>query len=284
MDEENPNKKGSFEGCLTLIIIIFFVIRIFIFLNSDQRKPKILETFIETEELNLSDSLYTIKNRDKNLIHTNYNWSYVTTTLQKRDMNINIEVSKSETDLAMEILESMLYLTYGDLDITADFNNEKELYHWQYWTGMYRYLVVNTGSQIEFISNSLINIAKNENLNRNDLLNLCITMVQNIEYKIPEGTLGIIPPINSIANEYGDCDTISILLYAILDDLGFDTVLYLSRAYTHAMLGINTNSTGKYKTFNGKPYYFLEVTNVGWGLGQISSDMQDLDKWVIIDL
>ena len=88
-----------------------------------------------------------------------------------------------------------------------------------------------------------------------------------MEYKIPEFELGIIPPIVSVAEEYGDCDTRAVLLCVILEQLGYDSILYLSRVYTHAMTGIHINSTGLNKVLNNKPYYFLEVTNKGWNIG-----------------
>ncbi len=286
MENERPKKKRGCGGCVTFIIFIFFALRILTSFRSTEGKSFVEYEAIDTTELNYANKIYTIKNPDYNseIIYSEYNWNYVTSNLKKRSLNLNIEVSMDETELAMEILDSMLDFTIGDLNISADFDTEKELYHTQYWTGMYKHLIVTTGPQIEFISNNLEKIAINENLNRNDLLTLCITMVQNIEYKIPEGQLGIIPPINSIAYEYGDCDTISILLYAILEDLGFDTILYLSKVYAHAMIGINTNATGHHKTLNGKPYYFLEVTNTGWNIGQISAEMQDLNQWEPIDL
>lgn len=286
MEENVPKKKRGCGGCLVFIVFVFFAIRILTSFRSTDKSSYVEFKTLDMAELNYINKIYTIKNSDYNseVIFTQYNWNYITSNLKKRSLNLNIEVSKNEVDSAMEILNSMLDLTLGDLNISADFDTEKELYHKQYWTGMYKYMLKHTGSQIEFISTNLKKIAINERLNRNDLLTLCITMVQNIEYKIPEGTLGIIPPINSIANEFGDCDTISILLYAILEDLGFDTILYLSKMYAHAMLGINTNATGHHKILNGKPYYFLEVTNTGWGLGQISAEMQDLNLWEPIDL
>lgn len=274
-------RKG-FGGCFSFLVLLVFIILAL----TNEKAPDIQSELIDTKQLKYSKENYIIKNRDikSNTIYTNFDWTFVTSKLKRKHISIDIEVSQAEVDKAMFTLNTMLDFTISDLQITANYNEEPEEYSRQYWSGIYRYLVKETGNALTEISESLENIAINEKLDSNDLLLFCITMVQNIEYKIPDGELGIIPPIVSIAREYGDCDTISILLHTILEKMGYDTIIYLSRVYSHAMLGVYTNSTGVFKTYNGKPYYFLEVTNTGWGLGQLSENMKNLDLWYPIDL
>ena len=70
----------------------------------------------------------------------------------------------------------------------------------------------------------------------------------------------------------------------ILRRLGFDAVMYHSVDYAHAMVGLNINATGTYKTYNGKKYYFVESTYPGWKIGDLPPNMNDTKKWRIIPI
>jgi len=269
-------------GCLTTLYLL--IISLIIVINLLPEKKQVIYNEFSNDNLIYGNNIYTILDGGENESLSEFNWRFKTSKLKTKDMHLNIEIDNQNVEDAMLILESLYYLTIKDLQITVDIKDNPELYAAQYWSGMYRELFSKTNSQIERISSAFLQIAENEILNNQDLLQLCITFVQNIEYKVPSEKLGIIPPIVSIAREYGDCDTVSILLISLLNGLGYESVIYYSRDYRHAMIGINTSGTGFYKTHNGKNYYFLEVTNPGWSIGQISSDMQDISKWTLIDL
>ncbi len=117
-----------------------------------------------------------------------------------------------------------------------------------------------------------------------DKLYFVVTMIQNIEYDDPGGEIGIFPPTITLAKEFGDCDTKSILAYVILEKLGFDVAIMGSEEYSHAMLGVATSATGKYLTLGGKRYYFLEMTYPNWWLGEIAPDCNNLRYWYAFKL
>lgn len=281
--EEKSNKKGCL-GCLPLIFILIFGINLFpsIF----KFKKDVAQESIETDLLSFKDGTYKIKSQDlkEPIINSNYQWSFRTSKFKNKNLNVSIDVIENEVVKALILLNSIYYMTDEELHLTIDYDIDPDGAATEFWGEIYRTIIKKTGSQVETIADGLKEIAINEKLNNNDLLWMTITMVQNITYKIPEEKYGIIPPIVSIAREYGDCDTTTILLHSILKQLGFDSVLFYSRVYAHAMLGINTNATGEYKTLNALNYYFLEVTNPGWSIGQVSTEFNDLDKWFLIEL
>lgn len=281
--EDEKKKKGCFGGCLPFIIIIFFSIRIIPNLLPHSR---VKQKNFETELISYSAGHYNIKAQDplSEIIMTNFNWNFVTSDFKNKNISLSIDVIRTEVEEALIILDSLYYLTDEELGLKIDYQIDPDGGAVEFWGAIYKRINNKTGPQLQNIADSLKEIAINENLNSNDLLWMTVTLVQNITYKIPDEELGIIPPIVSIAREYGDCDTTALLLHTILHRLGYETVLYYSRFYGHAMLGINTNATGEYKTSKGLNYYFLEVTNPGWNIGQISADFNDLDKWFLIEL
>ncbi|MDA3940232.1 MAG: DNA/RNA non-specific endonuclease, partial [Spirochaetia bacterium] len=124
---------------------------------------------------------------------------------------------------------------------------------------------------------------KNE-LSDSTTLNIIIDFIQQIPYEIPENDYGIFTPTEVLYKNAGDCDSKSVLAAILLQDMGYDTVLYYSKEYKHVMLGINVPSTGEYKELNGKSYYITEMTSPGWQIGDISPDCADLRYWNIISL
>ncbi|NTW06051.1 MAG: copper amine oxidase N-terminal domain-containing protein, partial [Peptococcaceae bacterium] len=91
----------------------------------------------------------------------------------------------------------------------------------------------------------------------------------------------------------GDCEDKSILLGAILENMGYDTALILfppatSTGEGHMGVGIcfsdsqlpdNLNNA-VYYTYQGDKYYFAETTTPNWQLGQISDDRLEDDAYV----
>jgi hypothetical protein len=83
----------------------------------------------------------------------------------------------------------------------------------------------------------------------------------------------------------GDCEDKSILLGAILENMGYDTTLILfppatSNGEGHMGVGIrfsdyqlpDNQENVVYYTYQGNKYYFAETTTPNWHIGQISDD------------
>ncbi len=81
---------------------------------------------------------------------------------------------------------------------------------------------------------------------------------------------GLHSPIEFLHTKEGDCDTRTVLLYAILSHFGYDVVVINNPE--HSMLGINLPATGTYLPHQGKKYYIWETTSIGWQLGSISPE------------
>lgn len=167
-----------------------------------------------------------------------------------------------------------------------------------YWGTVYRNLVTDSKSYIDFMVDSLAQLSMERNLSRNQLAELIVTFVQDIPYSyvlvgdcasrdtgnspcIGNIALGLLSPYEFLHSLYGDCDTRAVLIYTLLEELGFDPMIVVSNEYAHAMLALNLPSTGDYLTFRERKYYFWETTGKGWPLGVLPPSTNNVNYWKI---
>jgi hypothetical protein len=86
-------------------------------------------------------------------------------------------------------------------------------------------------------------------------------------------------PIEFMYNLKGDCDTRTVLAYAILSHFGYDVAVINNSV--HSMLGINLPAQGSFLPVDGKKYFLWETTATGWQLGNISPEMLQDKKWFV---
>ena len=93
---------------------------------------------------------------------------------------------------------------------------------------------------------------------------------------------GIQSPYEFLHNLKGDCDTRSLLGFAILKKLNISASVWVSQAYGHSILGIGLPvGNGVCKNINGLNHYAVELTNKGFRLGMISPQQRDMSNWDI---
>ena len=93
--------------------------------------------------------------------------------------------------------------------------------------------------------------------------------------------LGLLSPYEFIHSLYGDCDTRAVLIYTILEELGFDPMIVVSDEYAHAMLALNIPASGDHLTYRGNNYYFWETTAKGWPIGMLPPTTNNVNYWKI---
>ena len=166
------------------------------------------------------------------------------------------------------------------------------------WGRVYRKLIEDSKSYIDFMVDSLQIIANNRNLSREDLAELVVAFVQDIPYSyvrskacdqfdnqgkpcIGNVKLGILSPYEFLHSLYGDCDTRAVLIFTILEEMRFDPMVVVSNEYAHAMLALNIGATGDHLTHKGKNYYFWETTAKGWPIGMLPPNTNKVKYWKI---
>jgi hypothetical protein len=129
---------------------------------------------------------------------------------------------------------------------------------------------------VEYLAKDLDQIAKQQGYDRFHEAEFIASFVQNVKYAIVSYNMEY--PPQTIANG-GDCINKSIVLAAILSQLGYQTCVFMYPKAGHAMTGMVFNDSDfpsgiSYSPtcalINGQKYFVTETTATGWGIGQWS--------------
>lgn len=112
-----------------------------------------------------------------------------------------------------------------------------------------------------------------------------LAFVQQIPYRIPtEEAFGVLPPALVVSQDWGDCDSKSLLLIALLERVGIEAVMLVSQAHSHAMVGIDVPSRGKAHSANARRYAWAETTSEDAPLGWLHPSMKLPYDWQIVPI
>ncbi len=90
------------------------------------------------------------------------------------------------------------------------------------------------------------------------------------------------PPTAVLTGEVGsDCDSRSILLAILLHHMNYQTVMFLSPVYQHAMLGVELESAGARMRVADRTYLVAETTD-DVAIGQVAADMSVEANWLSV--
>lgn len=90
---------------------------------------------------------------------------------------------------------------------------------------------------------------------------------------------GILTPIEFMGSLEGDCDTRTLLLFAVLNHYNYDVAMLGSELFKHSVIGINLPLYGVSKTINGKQYFIWETTEPGLEPGFFPRELSDMRFW-----
>ena len=110
-----------------------------------------------------------------------------------------------------------------------------------------------------------------------------LAWVQGFSYERDLAGIDYVPPLAAAFGRRGDCDARAVVMAIVLEGLGIDCVLMLSREYSHAMLAVDVPGGGQRFPFGGGEYLVAETT-AKVGLGMIDADQADFSKWLGVDL
>ena len=119
------------------------------------------------------------------------------------------------------------------------------------------------------IADNLERMVSDVGWDKSEAVNLAVSFVQSLEY-ISEGEGEEYPkyPFETIYDGGGDCEDTSILLAAILKEMGYGCCMIGFE--DHAAVGILSDDLyGVYYELDGNRYYYIETTNTGWEIGAL---------------
>ena len=116
-----------------------------------------------------------------------------------------------------------------------------------------------------------------------DAARTLLKWVQDFHYERDTNGIDFVDPLTAATEGRGDCDSRAMVMALILERRGIQTILMLSRDYSHAMAGIDVPGGGQRFNFAGKDWLVAETTAHA-GLGMISADQADWKKWLGVSL
>jgi hypothetical protein len=151
------------------------------------------------------------------------------------------------------------------------------------WQCVYHQEAVDNREYVAGIAQAFQNYQTQQNLDARTTIELVISWVQHITYKLPDNEpFGLLPATRVAAEGWGDCDSKTMLAALVLDQLGVETVLLHSETFKHAALGVAVPAQGDSWMYNGDRYYFVEVTAPGWAIGTMPPDVATPRAWKVI--
>lgn len=272
-------KKKKRGGCFVTLILwfIIFLPAVRMILSEAPVEKPLFRDYVENEEVLLS-----VLNQDNALYPDDFFALQSQWEDQKGFWQADWHVYEPYLINSVEILEQFEVTANKVRVETKGKKGQKYTISPQlYWAEVYSEVGVREENQVENIVQAFLWYREKNELSDWELLELVIDFVQQIPYEIPENRYGIYTPTEILYRNTGDCDSKSIFAAIILKQLGYDVAIFYSKEYLHAMLGVNTQSTGYYKELDGKPYYFTEMTAPGWQIGDLPADCPDPEKWFL---
>ncbi|WP_435066937.1 hypothetical protein [Haloplanus sp. C73] len=128
---------------------------------------------------------------------------------------------------------------------------------------------------VSSLANKVRSFGDDLGLGQREQINVAVRFVQSMEYTPDDETTGQIEypkyPIETLVHDGGDCEDTSILLGALLRELGCEVALIVLPNHHHMILGVapNVDIDGNYYEHDGTNYYTLEATGHGWDIGDL---------------
>lgn len=103
-----------------------------------------------------------------------------------------------------------------------------------------------------------------------------ISFVQSLRYVSDRDSKGeqeyVRFPLETLVDGVGDCEDMAILAATMLHEMGYDVMLVTLPEHLALAVACDEGCDGIYYEYEDRRYYYLEVTNTGWDLGQIPKE------------
>lgn len=137
---------------------------------------------------------------------------------------------------------------------------------------------------ISMITGQMAEISEKSGYVRDEIPYIVMAFVQSLPYVSDSVSAGYDEyprfPFETLYHGGGDCEDSSILLAALLYDMGYGVALVEFPG--HMGVGVKGSQVleGSYYDYAGTRYYYLETTNSGWDVGVIPEEYADLEASV----
>ncbi len=241
--------------------------------------------FAQNEQIIIS-TLDSIDVLQGTILHAGILTTYAYPKEGDQSVELDIDGKKITTVIDKSDIAASDFIVQREYDILTFFANTplwKEA-----WQRFYRVIYRDSYKRLQRVSFSIYN-ALYLDIETDDkaefdraLTQKLLTWVQGFTYeRIPLGT-DFVPLPAAISGEGSDCDSRALLLSVLMSQMRYETMLFISREYGHALFGISIAGDGARLEHNGI-HYLLGETTAPIALGLVPQDMSEVSKWIGID-
>mgnify|MGYP006971707678 CR=1 FL=1 len=150
----------------------------------------------------------------------------------------------------------------------------------------YRQPLAYSMGHLSTLADRLRQAAQDHGWNVKELVEVVVALAQASDYHDPvdlgEPTGLFLGPV-TLARGEGDCDSKSLLIIALLRDLGIDATMLVSETGKHAMLAIDVPFPGRHIILKGRRWALVEATGHD-PAGVLKSDAMAESDWTVLNL
>jgi len=196
-------------------------------------------------------------------------------TLEIDGKKINTQLDSNDSDASNFVISR----EYNLLTLYAQNENWKEA-----WLRYYRMIFRDSYLRMSRPAFDIYNEIAPACADETDLAQKLLTWTQSFSYDRAksenESDFTSLPDV--LLKKGNDCDSRSMLVSVMLQNMNIDSIIFISAEYSHAICGLNSTHPGQSITVNDKKYLTGETTAKGLTWGMISQDMSDFTKWLAV--
>ena len=132
---------------------------------------------------------------------------------------------------------------------------------------------------IDALVSRLNEVSQSQGFSDLEKVEMAITFVQSLPYTSDSVTTPFDEypryPIETLADNGGDCEDTSILLASLLDSMGYATMLVLLPNHIGVAIKGDESRYGTYYEYQGDKYFYIETTGEGWLIGDLPKEYQN---------
>lgn len=154
------------------------------------------------------------------------------------------------------------------------------------WQRYYRQVYKNAYSRLSKVAFNIYNkLIKNCNSENADveMAQKLLSWTQSFNYQRDFTSADFTPITAAITGTGSDCDSRAMLLACLLHHMNYDTCLFVSAEFSHALFGIVLDKAGAKINIDGRQFLLGETT-AQVDIGLVPASMSQTDKWIFVEL
>ena len=203
---------------------------------------------------------------------------------ENQNHSIEIDGEKINFTLDLNDIEAEKFVIEREYAILCLYQ-ESEMWV-EAWQRYYRQVYKNAYSRLKIaafnIYNKLIKNCKSENPDI-ELAQKLLSWTQSFNYQRDFTSADFTPITAAITGTGSDCDSRAMLLACLLHHMNYDTCLFVSAEFSHALFGILLDKAGAKINIDGRQFLLGETT-APVDIGLVPSNMNQTDKWIFVEL